>query len=827
MDTIEYNTRENLIAAALQAQNHAGFESLLSNLASEINADAAVIGVLSDDTKNHVQTLSFLKDHQFNQNFEYSLENTPCAKVISGQPCFYPTGIQARFPDDRMLCEAGFDGYVGIPLTSPDTGPFGILLALRYTPFEDEPRVLNAIHLFAMRARNEFERLQNDAIGRSAVDPLPLNNTIENQRFQDVLHLSSDWIWETDKDLRFSYFSEGFYKTFGWSEGAGMGLSGKEIEERGLWEVRPRQSERMRQLMTAHSYFRNEECVFQVPGQGTIYLRISGMPLLNAEGEFTGYRGVSINITEQKLAETQQRINEHRYRRLYNDTPVIMHSLDRNGTICDVNGYWLETMGYERSEVMGRPIQEFHTEESRKRLVEEVLPCFFQDGYCKDIPYQLRKKNGQVIDVLLSANGYRDAEGNIVRSEATMIDVTIQKRYDALSEIHETLLRESERRYRAIIESAADAIFVLDISGKPYGQLIDVNPTACENLGYSKEELLNMTIADIEVKLDTSEESLRSYKAPPGEATTLYGVLRRKNGSEFPVSVRTRAVKHDNRYIVIAVARDETENLSYQEALQEAKTRAESALKTAEQASRAKSDFLANMSHELRTPLNAINGFSESLEILNQKGMLSTDKAAEYLDYIKGSGQHLLGLINDLLDYSAIEAGKLELNQVQTNVEELVEAAVLMVAKRIDDCGQTLNVSVEDDLPDILVDQLRIKQVLVNLLNNASKFTPEGGSIAVRTSMGGYANLNITIKDSGKGMDEEEIQIALERFGRARGSCGHEGTGLGLPLSRELIIAHNRQLKIESRPNIGTTVTVSLPINGRSDSVGDGDSIPN
>jgi hypothetical protein len=194
MNTFGNRTRENLVPAALNAHDRTCFESLLYNLAGEINADAAVIGVLSDDEASRVQTLSFLKDHEFNRNFEYSLENTPCAKVISGQPCCYPTGIQARFPEDRMLCEEGFDGYVGIPLASPDTGTFGILLALKYAPFEDETRILNAINLFAMRARNEFDRLQNEAVGLFAADHSTVNSALDYQRFRDVAHLCADWI---------------------------------------------------------------------------------------------------------------------------------------------------------------------------------------------------------------------------------------------------------------------------------------------------------------------------------------------------------------------------------------------------------------------------------------------------------------------------------------------------------------------------------------------------------------------------------------------------------------------------------------------------------
>jgi signal transduction histidine kinase len=233
----------------------------------------------------------------------------------------------------------------------------------------------------------------------------------------------------------------------------------------------------------------------------------------------------------------------------------------------------------------------------------------------------------------------------------------------------------------------------------------------------------------------------------------------------------------------------------------------------AEIASRAKTEFLANMSHELRTPLNAIIGFSEVIKE-ETFGALGNEKYLDYVSDIKNSGQHLLGLINEILDVSVIEAGKIELHESEVQIDQIIDESFRMVNDRAKFEGVNLVNALARKFPAILADELRMKQILVNLLSNAVKFTNVGGSVSVNAEIANDNSILLVISDTGIGMDAKDLAKAMEKFGQAeRGNAmqSGEGTGLGLPLTKGLVEAHGGSLTVESEPNKGTTVTVSLP----------------
>lgn len=248
-----------------------------------------------------------------------------------------------------------------------------------------------------------------------------------------------------------------------------------------------------------------------------------------------------------------------------------------------------------------------------------------------------------------------------------------------------------------------------------------------------------------------------------------------------------------------------------EEALRESETNLISAKNSAEAASRAKTDFLANMSHELRTPLNAIIGFSQSMkaEIF---GPVGDDRYKSYLDDIDQSGQHLLHLINDILDVSAIEAGKLKLNVGPVNVDGLVEAVIHIVSQRA--AGRSVALNVVHQTNAILqADDLRIRQVLVNLLVNAIKYGREGGTVTLTTALTDSGFYEFSVADSGDGMAKDAIAKAMEPFERLKNrESSQEGTGLGLPLSLRLVELHGGTMSIDSRVGEGTTVRVLFPV---------------
>lgn len=232
----------------------------------------------------------------------------------------------------------------------------------------------------------------------------------------------------------------------------------------------------------------------------------------------------------------------------------------------------------------------------------------------------------------------------------------------------------------------------------------------------------------------------------------------------------------------------------------------------AEQASRAKSEFLANRSHELRTPLNAILGFSDIIrsEIL---GPLGCERYRDYAGDIALSGEHLLDLINDVLDVSKVEAGKMELHESVVSVEETIRRSLRMIDERADRDQVRIDCDLPQGLPAVQTDEHKLRQILVNILSNAVKFTPSAGRIAVSATAHTAIGLRITIADTGIGIDPSQISKVLEPFGQVEGGLRrkYNGTGLGLPLAKALAELHGGRLALSSEATRGTRVSILLP----------------
>jgi signal transduction histidine kinase len=235
------------------------------------------------------------------------------------------------------------------------------------------------------------------------------------------------------------------------------------------------------------------------------------------------------------------------------------------------------------------------------------------------------------------------------------------------------------------------------------------------------------------------------------------------------------------------------------------------ALKDAAVADETKSQFLASMSHELRTPLNAILGFSEILKDPDSN-LPDAVRVRSYATNIFDSGTHLLALINDILDVSKIDSGQLELNEETVDVGEIVASCMHSMESHAKKARVRLDMEIPREVPNLFADERRLRQVLLNLLSNALKFTAEGGGVMLRV-LPGRDGLTLAVSDTGIGMTAEQIPIALERFGQidSKLSRKHTGTGLGLPLSKHLVELHGGRLEIASEAGVGTTVTVAFP----------------
>ena len=232
----------------------------------------------------------------------------------------------------------------------------------------------------------------------------------------------------------------------------------------------------------------------------------------------------------------------------------------------------------------------------------------------------------------------------------------------------------------------------------------------------------------------------------------------------------------------------------------------------AELASKVKSEFIANMSHELRTPLNTIIGFSKLLSE-HDKRTLPANEIVEYAPLIHDAAGHLLSVINDILDISKIQSGRYTLDSREINVDEIIQSSVTSFRLMASEAGVALVPVVAIDLPSVRGDSVKLRQIFTNLISNAIKFTPRGGSVtieALRISNGGVA---ILIRDTGVGMTADEISVALTPFGQVDGSRSRwrEGTGLGLPIAKALVELHGGTIEIRSQKARGTEVAITLP----------------
>ncbi len=248
------------------------------------------------------------------------------------------------------------------------------------------------------------------------------------------------------------------------------------------------------------------------------------------------------------------------------------------------------------------------------------------------------------------------------------------------------------------------------------------------------------------------------------------------------------------------------------ENLKAAKEESDAARHRAETASQAKSAFLANMSHELRTPLNAILGFSEIIAT-KAMGPAAMDHYSEYGGYIHGSGEHLLSLINDILDLAKIEAGRLVLRETDIDIREMMDETLNMMRTKAAASGISLAVHVDRSFPNVHADERALRQMLVNLASNAIKFTPPGGRVTAFANILLDGSLSFGIDDTGIGIAAEDQERVFESFGQGRHDAimGDKGTGLGLPIVRGLALAHGGRIMLNSVPREGTRVTIIFP----------------
>ena len=402
-----------------------------------------------------------------------------------------------------------------------------------------------------------------------------------------------------------------------------------------------------------------------------------------------------------------------------------------------------------------------------------------------------RTKSGKFVEVFRTAL----PNGGFV---FTFTDITVTKSA-------QLMLQESEDRYHKMVELSPDAIFVQKDGFIIYANLAAVKLLDAKDrhslVGTPSHKFFPTADHDsLKAHLGRSDHMAVGQNVP-SKITQTIGL----NGKRVDVEVEATALLYGDRPVMQLIAR----NIS-------AQTKAQALLKVAkeeaEYAAQLKGTFLANMSHELRTPLNAVIGFSEIIknEIF---GKVGSNKYLEYAEDIHTSGLHLLDLINSILDLSKIEAGTQELIEENVNIDNLIDNCLRITSPQKESAGVSITVALSSNIPNILGDSRMLKQVLINLISNAVKFTPKGGKISLSSGHSPDGSFYLIVRDTGIGIKEDDISKALTPFVQIDSELSrkYHGTGLGLSLSKNLMELHGGDLTLESTFGEGTAVTITIP----------------
>ncbi len=410
------------------------------------------------------------------------------------------------------------------------------------------------------------------------------------------------------------------------------------------------------------------------------------------------------------------------------------------------------------------------------------------------------RKDGSRFPAVVSVTALRDAYGAIIGYLLIGTDNTARKQVEEERTKLDQRLRDQHFYTRSLIESNVDALMTTD----PRGIISDVNKQAEALTGCTRDELIGSPFKNYFTDPNRAEAAI-SRVLSEGKVTNYELTARARDGTLTVVSYNATTFHDRERVLqgVVAAARDVTELKRFEQTLKQKNAELEDA-------SRMKSEFLANMSHELRTPMNAIIGFSEVLK----DGLIGdiSDQQRGVVTNIFTSGQHLLSLINDILDLSKVEAGKMTLDLEQVPVSSLLKNSLSIVSEKAATRGIDLTIDA-DDLGSIQADARKVKQIVYNLLSNAVKFTLDGGKVSLRAKRVGEF-LEITVTDNGIGISAESLQLLFKPFTQIDSGLSRkfEGTGLGLVLVKLLAELHGGSVAVKSTLGEGSCFNVWLPI---------------
>ena len=611
-----------------------------------------------------------------------------------------------------------------------------------------------------------------------------------------------------DATLRVRSANRAFYQTFHVSPEETEGRLIYELGN-GQWDI-PDLRTLLEDIVPKSSVFDDFELEHTFPVIGRRVM------LLNARKLQAGHHGELLvlameDVTARKRAEEALLEAGALQSAIFNSANFSSIATDEKGVIQIFNVGAERMLGYTAAEVMNKitPADISDPQEviARAKALSAELGTTITPGFealvfkasrgIEDI-YELTyiRKDGSRFPAIVSVTALRDEQGGIIGYLLIGTDNTARKQVEAERMLLDQRVRDQQFYTRSLIESNIDALITTD----PRGIITDVNKQMEALTGCTRDELIGAPFKDYFTDPERAEAGIKLVLGE-SKLTDYELTARARDGKETVVSYNATTFHDRDRKLqgVFAAARDVTERKRYEQSLQ--------------QANRAKSVFLANMSHEIRTPMNAILGFSEMLQKKAVERQL--DEFGADLEKINAAGKHLLALINDILDLSKIEAGKMELFLESFDVAELIDEVASTIRPLVEKNANTLHIERAPDLGVMHADQIKVRQGLFNLLSNAAKFTQEGKITldAGRESMDGSEWIVFRVTDTGIGLSPEQIVKLFQDFTQADASTTRKfgGTGLGLALTRRFCQMMGGDVTVHSVPGEGSVFTIKLP----------------